>query len=76
MLFESPTGDWELATFVVRTGIERAPVTLDLPRSAQVFGFSIHPDGVSFATSVAIARYDIWLIEGFKTPGRWFGSGS
>jgi Tol biopolymer transport system component len=75
-LRKSPTGDWELATFVVRTGIERAPATLKLPRSAQVFGFSIHPDGASFATSVAIARYDIWLIEGFKTPGRWFGGGS
>jgi Tol biopolymer transport system component len=71
-LRRSATDDWELATFVVATGVEQRPVRLDLSPNASVSGFSLHPDGTSFATSVAIPRYDIWLIEGFKTPGGWF----
>jgi len=66
----SPDGNWELSTSVVATGVERDAVALNIPRGATVTGFSLHPDGRSFATSVAVARYDIWLFEGFKTPTR------
>lgn len=71
-LRKSATGDWELVTLVVATGVERRSVKLDLSPIATLSGFSVHPNGTSFATSVAMPRYDIWLIEGFKTPAGWF----
>ena len=57
---------------MVATGVERGATPLNLPRDATVSGFSLHPDGNSVATSVAIARYDIWILEGFAPPSSWF----
>jgi serine/threonine protein kinase len=48
------------------------PITpLDLPLSVTIEGFSLHPDGKSFATTVGTARWDIWLLEGFPQPRGW-----
>ena len=46
----------------------------DLPASASaVAGFSVHPDGKRFLTSVAKWQYDIWMLEGFDLqPKNWF----
>lgn len=41
---------------------------LSLPASAIIFGFSLHPAGNSFITSVGVARLDIWLLEELKGP--------
>jgi hypothetical protein len=35
-------------------------------------GFSLHPDGKRFATSVAVSHEDIWILDGFERPGRLF----
>ena len=35
-------------------------------------GFALHPNGMSFATGLGIARHDIWMLEGLKPPSRWF----
>ena len=63
---------WELAEMSVAGGEEKTVTLLDIPASAKVTGFSVHPNGKSFLTSVGIARYDIWLMEGFPQPRRWF----
>jgi Tol biopolymer transport system component len=62
---------WELAAFGLPDGREKKVTPLNLPLSVTISGFSLHPDGKSFATSVATARYDIWLLEGFPQPRRW-----
>jgi hypothetical protein len=31
-------------------------------------GFSLHPDGKRFLTSIAKWPYDIWMLEGFDPP--------
>jgi hypothetical protein len=31
-----------------------------------VSGFSLHPDGMRFITSVGILPFDIWMLEGFE----------
>jgi len=64
-------GRWTLAAFDVQSGAPRRETPLDLAPRATLAGFSIHPDGRSFATSVVIARHDIWLLRAFRPPGGW-----
>ncbi|MEO7141992.1 MAG: hypothetical protein ABI165_00650, partial [Bryobacteraceae bacterium] len=47
---------------------------LTLPAAAEVRGFSLSPDGKSFATSASHPTGDIWVLSGFRWPGlrRWF----
>ncbi len=70
----NPLRRWELAAIGVPGGEEVKVTPLDIPVSARVQGFSVHPNGKSFATSVGVPRYDIWLLEGFTKPHRWFFS--
>jgi hypothetical protein len=65
-------GMWQLATFDVQSGLERRVNNLHLPPRATLAGFSLHPSGKSFAAAIGIARHDIWLLEGFRQPSRWF----
>jgi len=64
-------GRWVLVAFDVRSEQERAVTDLNLPPKATLSGFSLHPNGKSFATGIGIARHDIWLLEGFESPSRW-----
>jgi Tol biopolymer transport system component len=68
----SPDGMWQLVTFDVQSGKEQKVTHLQLPPRATLTGFSLNPDGKSFATAIGIARHDVWLLEGFKQPSRWF----
>jgi hypothetical protein len=34
----------------------------------RIAGFSVHPDGKHFLTSVAKFPFDIWMLEGFEQP--------
>jgi sugar lactone lactonase YvrE len=61
-----PNRAWDLAVSDVETGTERKVADLRLPSSAIVSGFSLHPDGKSFITSVGIPKFDIWLLDGLK----------
>jgi Tol biopolymer transport system component len=60
-------GEWELWALEVASGRERRLAALDLPGATDdLRGFSLHPDGTRFATSIALWPYDIWMLEGFE----------
>lgn len=62
--------EWQLLSFDVVTGAERKLADLDLPVTTDDFqGFSLHPDGKRFATSIAKWPYDLWMLEGFDEAG-------
>jgi eukaryotic-like serine/threonine-protein kinase len=68
-IFQNTTGDgaqWQLYSINVKTGAEKLLAPLDLPASTDsIAGFSLHPDGKRFLTSIAKWPYDIWMLEGF-----------
>lgn len=58
---------WQLWSVDVAAGRERLVGNVDVPITAATLGgFSLHPDGTRFATSVGILPYDIWILEGFE----------
>jgi Tol biopolymer transport system component len=62
-----PTRAWELLAISAETGQVRKIGDLRLPPSAIVTGFSLHPNGKSFITSVGVPKFAIWLLDGLKT---------
>ena len=59
--------EWELWALDAASGRERRLAALDLPGATDdLRGFSLHPDGTRFATSIALWPYDIWMLEGFE----------
>jgi hypothetical protein len=49
-------------------GAEKMLAPLDLPASTDgVSGFSLHPDGNRFLTSIAKWPYDIWMLGARQT---------
>jgi hypothetical protein len=53
----------------VKTGADQMLASLDLPASTNaIAGFSVHPDGKRFLTSIAKWPHDIWMFEGFDPP--------
>jgi serine/threonine protein kinase len=68
------TAEWQLYAIDVSTGAEKVLAPVDLPASANgLAGFSVHPDGKRFLTSIAKWQYDIWMIEGFdRQPANWW----
>jgi Tol biopolymer transport system component len=71
-VFQNTTGNgaqWQLYSVNVKTGAEKFLAPLDLSASIdRMAGFSIHPDGKHFLTSVAKFPFDIWMLEGFQQP--------
>lgn len=58
--------EWQLVSIDVATGAERKLADVDFPATTDgVQGFSLHPDGTRFATSIAKWPFDIWMLEGF-----------
>src|SRR5262249_36997455 len=58
--------EWQLYSVNVETGKEEFLAPIDLPASVdQMAGFSLHPGGNRFLTSVAKYPFDIWMLEGF-----------
>jgi Tol biopolymer transport system component/predicted Ser/Thr protein kinase len=68
-LEENTTGEgapWRLWSVDITSGAERHLADVALPpAAADLAGFSLHPDGTRFLTSIASWQYDIWTIEGF-----------
>ena len=59
--------EWQLYSIDVATGAEKLVANVDLPvTTGNVQGFSLHPDGTRFATSIAKWPFDIWMLEGFE----------
>ena len=58
-----------VATVDVQTHAEKVIGDLQLPAAAQIRGFSLSPDGMSFATSASQPTGDIFVLEGFGAPG-------
>ncbi|MBI1788739.1 MAG: PD40 domain-containing protein [Acidobacteria bacterium] len=71
-LRRTPGGGWKLVRIDVRTGEERDVGDTGLPRPSQITNFSLHPDGKRFVTAVGVAREDIWILEGFAGPRKWW----
>ncbi len=71
-VFQNTTGtgaQWQLYSVNVKSGAEKLLAPIDLPASVdRISGFSIHPDGKRFLTSVAKFPFDIWMLEGFEQP--------
>ena len=69
-VFQNTTGNgaqWQLYSVNVKTGAEKILAPLDLSASIdRMAGFSIHPDGKHFLTSVGKFPFDIWMLEGFE----------
>jgi Tol biopolymer transport system component/tRNA A-37 threonylcarbamoyl transferase component Bud32 len=69
-LFPNVTGEgaaWRLVSYDVATGASKLLAGVDLPlTTSAVRGFSLHPDGTRFATSIAKWPFDIWMLEGFE----------
>ena len=78
-IYRDTTGkgaQWQLYSVDVKTGADTLLGPLDLPASTDsVAGFSMHPDGTRFLTSIAKWPFDIWMMEGFDQPqkglARW-----
>jgi len=60
-----------IASVEMASGAEKVLGELPLPAEAEVRGFSLSPDGRSFATSASRPTGAIWTLEGFQRPG-WF----
>jgi hypothetical protein len=61
--------EWEMFSVDLKTGAEKRLAPLNLPPNVgDLAGFSLHPDGKRFATSIARWPYDIWMLEGFDQP--------
>jgi len=53
----------------VATGADKLLGTVDLPGSVTgLAGFSMHPDGTRFLTSVVHGAFDIWMLDGLNPP--------
>ncbi|MFZ0935128.1 MAG: LpqB family beta-propeller domain-containing protein [Bryobacteraceae bacterium] len=57
-----------IASIDIETRVEKTLGDLPLSVAADVRGFSLAPDGASFATSVSNPSGDIWTLEGFRQP--------
>ena len=57
---------WRLFSIDVATSAERLVADVALPPTAgDAAGFSLHPDGTRFLTSIANWPFDLWMLEGF-----------
>jgi serine/threonine protein kinase len=63
-----------VASLNIETGAEKIIGPLQLPAIADLSGYSLSPDGKSFATSASHPTGDIWMLENFERPGwkAWF----
>ena len=69
----SPEGaEWQMYSVDVKTGSEKLLGAVDLPPMTEsMAGFSLHPDGKRFLTSIAKWPYAIWMLEGFDEQRSW-----
>jgi Tol biopolymer transport system component len=61
---------WELATIDVLTNAETV-VRLDIPATAVVSALSSDSTGRRIAASVGTSKFDVWLLDGYRTATGW-----
>lgn len=66
---------WEVVSIDVRTAEQKKVSELAVPLTADLQGFSLNPNGKSFATSLGTTRQDIWLVEDFELRRYWWPFG-
>ncbi len=76
-IFHNTTGEgpeWQLYALNVKTAAEKLLTPVEFPPATSgLAGFSIHPDGKRFLTSIAKWPFQIWMLEGFEQPPKnWF----
>jgi eukaryotic-like serine/threonine-protein kinase len=71
----SPEGaEWQIYSVDLKTGSEKLLGAVELPPATEsLAGFSLHPDGKRFLTSIAKLPYTIWMLEGFDQQRSWLG---
>ncbi|HEY7391639.1 MAG TPA: protein kinase [Bryobacteraceae bacterium] len=71
----NPEGsEWQMYAVDVASGAEKLLGAVDLPAATEsLAGFSLHPDGKRFLTSIAKWPFDIWMMEGFDQKRTWLG---
>jgi Tol biopolymer transport system component len=71
-ILRNTTGEgaqWQLYSIDVKTGADKMLAPIDLPATTDnIAGFSLHPDGKRFLTSIGKFPYDIWMLEGWDQP--------
>jgi len=69
----NPDGaEWQMYSVDVKSGAEKLLGAVDLPPATEsLAGFSLHPDGKRFLTSIAKWPFDIWMLEGFDQQRSW-----
>ncbi len=69
----SPDGaEWQMYAVDVASGAEKLLGAVELPAATEALaGFSLHPDGKRFLTSIAKWPFDIWMMEGFDQQRSW-----
>ncbi len=71
-IYRNTTGQgppWQLHSIDIKGDTDKMIAALDFPVSTSTaIGFSIHPDGKRFLTSIAKWPDDIWMLEGFDPP--------
>jgi eukaryotic-like serine/threonine-protein kinase len=66
--------EWQIYSVDVKTGSEKLLGAVELPPATEsLAGFSLHPDGKRFLTSIAKWPYTIWMLEGFDQQRSWLG---
>jgi hypothetical protein len=67
--------DLQTARETCVTDLGTAPAAIDFGArqgNLPYRGFSMHPDGKSFLTSVLRVKGDVWLLENFERPRQWW----
>jgi eukaryotic-like serine/threonine-protein kinase len=64
--------EWQLYSIDVASGAEKMLGALEFPPTVNaVAGFTMHPEGNRFATSISKVPYDIWMLEGADDRKSW-----
>lgn len=62
-----------LTSIDIKTGKEKDILDLGSEQYSQLRGFSLAIDGKSFITSTERSEADLWILEGFPQPRKFFG---
>jgi hypothetical protein len=65
---------WKTVAIDIVTGAATDMYTMELPPSATVLGFAMHPGGTRFSSAVGTPRHDVWMLDGLNQRRSWWAS--